>query len=159
MRLLIFGGLIALLFSCSVFKKVNRTKIETEAKTEIDSTATVHNDITMDSKTETTTKEEIDTAVFISPEGHLIERTEDVKKESIKVPVKKTKETKTNSDSREVDKSKIKTDLKKLEEKKEEVKVMDKEVKRSGIPWFWWLILAVIAAWFVAYRFGKLFTR
>lgn len=141
-------SIVVMLSSCSVFKKLNKEKTETQTESKIDSTANVKNDITKESKTETVITETIDTVIFVTPKGHLIEDTATHKGKVIPVQVKKKKVTEVKSDVKEVDKSKSNVDVKKQEEKKVETKVVAKEVKKVGLPiWAWIIIVLALAGW------------
>lgn len=120
----------------------------------VDSAGTIKNDIEKESKIVTETKEVVDSTAFVTPDGKLISDPKEVTKESIKVPIKKTKTTKKTEEVKETDKSKSEATVKKKSEKEEKVVTKDKEVKKTGfIPWWIYLILAMCLAAYLVWRF------
>lgn len=168
-------GLLLILFycsSCSVIKSRNVNKSDTSTDIEVDSTANTH------SKSETKITETIDTFLtirggevewsttdkdlsekpfVIENEDHQITLRKDstgrihgkVKTKDKVIPVKATKVTEIKSDIKQ--KVKVKSD----KETESKTKVVDKDVKRTGIPWWIWVILVLIVAGYLAYRYLK----
>jgi hypothetical protein len=163
------GILFILLYcsSCTITKNLRKDKTEKDTKIEKDSTATV--------KTETDTKitEVIDTTVLV-PGSELSGKTRKLDKPFVienedavttvtkdssgykvntvvkpkKVTVQQKKVTESNSSS--VSKVSEKSKEKVSEQRKES----SKEVKKTGIPWWWFLVL--LGALFILYFFRKL---
>lgn len=162
LRIHVIVTCILLLSSCSLIKSANKIQKEDSKKTELDSLAK------MDSKTNTKITELADTTVKISgsqiegsrplsdlekkpfvledgdqvvtisvdPESGNLRVKSEVKPRSVPIKVKKTTETK--------EEKKTTTVVKKDEEKKSELKQTDKEVKRFGLPWWVWLLFALV---------------
>lgn len=142
--------------SCKVTKQIQKTDTETQTESKSDSASTVQNDIEKESKTLTEVTEIIDSVVFITPKGELISDTTGHKGKLIPVPIKKKKITKTNQETKETDKTKSKTALKKSDENHVDTKVITKDIKKTGIPWYWFLIAAlIIIAAYLAWSFVR----
>jgi cobalamin biosynthesis Mg chelatase CobN len=158
--------------SCTITKNLKKDKTEKDTKIEKDSTATVKTD------TDTKVTEVIDTTVLIpgselsgntgkldkpfviENEDAVTTVTKDssgynvktiVKPKKLKVQKKKTTVSKSTSVAKVSEKSKEKVS----EQKKES----SKEVKKTGIPWWW--ILVLLGALIAIYFFRKIyfFTR
>ena len=144
------------LSGCKVTKQISKQETQSEEASNVDSSATVKNDIQKESKIETTTVEEIDTTVQVNSKGEIVSDTTGQKTTAVKV--RKTKTTKTKADIRETDQSKTQVEVKREEENKEETIEKGKVIEKTGlIPgWAWWLIaLLILIA--LAWRFRKFF--
>lgn len=138
---------------CKVTKQIQKTDTETTTESKSDSSVNVQNDIKKESTIETTTTEIIDTTVFVTPEGKVVADTAKEKGKVIPVHIRKKKTIKTNSETTVIDKTKSKTELKKQDEKKIETNTVVKDIKKTGIAWYWWIILFVLVCGYLAWRF------
>jgi len=158
-KIALFLSITATIFftSCRVQKNISKQETQKEEANKVDSAATVKNDIQKETKAVTETTEIIDSAAFITPDGKLINDPKDVTKESIKVPIKKKKTTKRTEDIKETDQSKSEVQVNKKEEKKEETSEKVKVIEKTGftLPWFWWIIIIVLVAGYLAWRYRK----
>lgn len=154
-KLALFLAISSIIFlsGCSVTKKLNKAKTETESESKVDSSGSVKKDVETISKIETITTEEVDTTIQITPAGKLITDPKEVTKESIAVPIKKKKTTKRTEAIKETDKTQTKAEVKREEKKEEKQSGKQADIKNTGILWYWWLILALIAAGYCAWRF------
>lgn len=145
----IWVGLALTLFSCSVFKKVNKTSTEVDTKTKSEVTETLQSKTETESKDKTVTTIEADTVIsvpVITETGEIITKKIPVKfKKTIVKDEQKKVTTTTKSDSTATVK----------ESKKVAVQDKDKDVKRTGFPWWVWLIAAIIAILFVLWQVKK----
>lgn len=154
---------ILICLSCSVIKKSTTDKTDSHTKTDTDSVATVN------SKTDTKVTESIDTLIHTpesSIEGELTvdsdipfvledenqkitidhgKVTGKVKSKSIIVKGKKVTETKAQIQSTGHERKKS--------DERVEVKIKASEVKRTGVPWLWLLLLAIVVIGWVAWKF------
>lgn len=150
----LFLAITAALFltSCKVQKQINKTETSQESEAKVDSSATVKNDITKESKIETVVTEVIDTTVQVNSKGEIVSDTTGQKTTAVKV--KKTKTKKTKADIRETDQSKVKIEVKRESKKEETKKETVKDVQKSGtMPWWLWIILLILVVLYLSWRY------
>lgn len=145
--------ILATLCSCKVTKQIQKTDTETQTESKKDSIGEVHNDIKKESKIETTVTEEIDSTIFVSQTGDIVSDTSKHKGKETPIRIRKKKTTTTTEDKKEVDKSVSKSEVKAKHETKSEVKTVSKDIKKTGIPFYWWIIIAVLVAVYLSWRF------
>ena len=141
--------LLFLLIACSSSKNITKsdTSVDTKTNTEIAETEQAKTET--ESKDKTTTTIEADTVInvpVINETGETVTKKVSVKfkKTIIKEEEKKITET-VKKDSTATVKQK----------KKEDNQQKEKQVKHSGIPWWIWIIAAIVLILFVAWRINK----
>lgn len=155
-KLALFLALSSILFlpGCKVSKNISKQETQKEEASKVDSSATVKKDIEKISKIETVVTEVIDTTVHINTKGEIVSDTTGQKTTAVKV--KKTKTTKTKADIKETDQSKVKVEVKRESKKEETKKETVKDIEKTNLfPWYWWIILLVLVAGYLAWRFLK----
>jgi len=152
-KIALFLALSSTIFmsGCKVTKQISKQDTQTESASKVDSASQVNKDVTKESKIETVTTEVIDTMVQINTKGEIVIDTTGQKTTSVKV--RKTKTTKTHAEIKEIDKTHAKVEVKKSEKKEEAKTAIAKDVKKSGILWYWWLIIAISVLAALAWRF------
>lgn len=172
-KLALFLALSCVIFltSCKLQKQVQKSSTETETQNKVDSSAVVKNDITKESKVKTVITEKLDTAVTeagftavvkkdtVLQDGTRVEfkgTAVKITKPTRQIPVKINKRTETTADTKETDQSKIKTAVKKDDRKEESQKEAAKEKTKTGIPFWWWIIIALAVLIGLAWRFRKM---
>lgn len=136
------------LASCSVTKKINKAKTETESESKVDSAVSTKKDITKETKAISETTEIIDTTVWITPKGDIVQDTANAKGKEIPVRIRKKKVTKVNADIKETDKTQTKAEVKREEKQEEKVVTKDSDIKKTSLlpTWLWILIFIVLLA-------------
>lgn len=161
-------ALIVLCCSCKITKQIQKAKTETKTETKLDSASHVRNDIKKESETKTVITEQADTLAKVAglkakvkgdttlSDGTRVDFTGDgvvINQPDKNIPFKINKRTETTTKVKETDNTETKTEVKKKEEKKSEVKTVDRDVKKTGVSPWWLLLVLVIVAGYIAWRF------
>ncbi len=165
--------------SCSIIKKIDKNKTETKSESEIDSSANVKKDVTKETKVTSVITEKADTLIdiegfehsktssdlhnnpiVISDNGFTAIVTDSagvtklkVKLEDKQIPVKINKTTKVVAETKEEDKTKSKVDLRKEDKEEAKVKGVSKDIKKTGFPWWLWLLLILVTLGYLVKKY------
>lgn len=175
----IFLLLACLFFACSVSKKIQKDNKETEQSEKTDTTGSVKSESNSALKSKTEITEIADTTITVKGFIHSEKSTDlitkpivisdngftaivmdsagttllKVKLEDKQVPVNVNKKTVINTEIKKEEKADTKVSSSKESEKKEEEQVIAKDIKRSGFPWWLWLILILVTLGYLGYKY------